>query len=84
MKTGNILIGAVKSKLTDSQKFWVERMGTEQFPLTPTSSVFKARGKRIFVEKKRNDTSAYSIIKKLSFVDSVQEAGATAMLVTLR
>ena len=80
---GNVFIGAV-SKLTKSQEFWLERMGTEQFPLTPTSSLYKPRGKKIFVERKRTDTSAYRIIKNLSFVDSVQEAGATAMLVTLK
>lgn len=84
MKTGNIFIGAT-SKLTKAQEFWVSRMGTELYPLTePTGSLWKARGKKIYVEKKRNDTSAYRIISNLNWVDKVQEAGATAMLVTLK
>lgn len=73
------------SKLTKAQEFWIERMGTKQYPLTePTGSLWRARGKKIYVEKKRNDTSAYRIIKSLNWVDNVQEAGATAILVTLK
>ena len=90
MKTGNVLIGSccglgATTKLTKSQEFWISRMGTKQYPLTePTGSLWKARGKKIYVEKKRNDTSAYRIIQSLNWVDKVQEAGATAMLVTLK
>ena len=90
MKTGNVLIGSccglgATNKLTKSQEFWVSRMGTKQYPLTePMGSLWKARGKKIYVEKKRNDTSAYRIIESLNWVDKVQEAGATAMLVTLK
>ena len=80
------MIGAIGAtdKLTKSHKIWLEKMGTEQFPLTPNSNVYKPRGKKIFVERKRNDLSAYRIIKNLNFVDSVQEAGVTAMIVALK
>lgn len=77
-------IGAAM-KLTKSQEFWIQRMGTKEFPLTePFGSLWKPRGKKIYVEKKKNDTSAYRIIKSLNWVDDVQEAGQTAMLVTLK
>jgi hypothetical protein len=77
-------IGAAM-KLTKAQEFWIKRMGTKEFPLTePFGSLWKPRGKKIYVEKKKNDTSAYRIIKSLNWVDNVQEAGQTAMLVTLK
>lgn len=73
------------NKLTKAQEFWVKRMGTKEFPLTePFGTLWKARGKKIYVEKKRNDQSAYRIIKSLNWVDSVQEAGATTILVALK
>lgn len=80
-------IGAT-DKLTKAQEFWISRMGTKEYPLTeqpyPGSKLWKARGKKVYVEYKRNDQSAYRIIKSLNWVDNVQEAGATTLMVTLK
>ena len=84
------MIGGVGAtdKLTKAQEFWIKRMGTKEYPLTkqpyPDSKLWKARGKKIYVEYKMNDQNAYRIIKSLNWVDNVQEAGATTLMVTLK
>ena len=50
----NVMIGGIGEaiKLTKAQEFWIQRMGTKQFPLTETvGNLWKPRGKKIYVEK---------------------------------
>ena len=68
--------------MTTSQQVFLTQLGSNpNFELVePVGSIWKAKGKTIYVRNKQMNPGAVGYLKSLSFVESAQEAGGRGVI----